>query len=170
MRNLRFTKIFTIIFICLLFICVIFNTVLQSQTAPYAVGDNIIRDIKLQTELMNIQLDVDKIFRSKPTLLVAAVSTCPHCNHEMDMLQRVYKDYYGLFNIIIALADWNNVEKLRKKYGDTFIYIPITITNLKKVNSVPYNVFADRNGYVVDTHRGALSEKLFVEKIKNIIK
>jgi thiol-disulfide isomerase/thioredoxin len=170
--SFKLTKRILIFSFFIVYIILTFNIIKlhSQQSSPYAIGDNIIRDIKLQTELMNIKFDVDKLFRGKPTLLIAVMTTCPYCNKELEYISNTYKDYYGLFNVIIAVTDWNNSEKLRQKYGDTFVYIPVVISNLKKVSSVPFAVFADKLGNVVDTHQGLMSDEVFKSKISKIIK
>ena len=135
----------------------------------YMIGDNIKNDIQLNTKLLNMTFDINKVFMNKPALVVAVMTTCPFCKKELEYLSTVYTEYYGLFNIIVAVADWANVNNIRTTYGDSFIYIPAVISNLKKVSSVPYNVFALKTGEIVDIHQGMLKPDDFKQKINLII-
>lgn len=117
-------------------------------------------------------------FKGKAIVLNFWTSWCPPCQNEMPNFNEVYlagKEEVQF--LMVALIDGNKeIEATALKFiKDKGYSFPIffdkkTSSALNfSVSSIPTSVFIDKDGYVVDTHVGALSKaqlESFIQKIK----
>lgn len=119
---------------------------------PFTKGFNIINDIQNNAKSRNITFNANQ-FIGKPTIVIKVGTYCPYSHNELELLRKIYNQYYGLFNVIVAVVDPENIDKLRVQYGDQFTYIPGYM--LTSYNSgVPFTIYVDDQGEIIDTDEG----------------
>ena len=116
-------------------------------------------------------------FIGKPIVLNFWASWCPPCQSEMPNFNEVYAENKDDIQfLMVALVDGNKETESTatqfiedKGYSFPIFFDSQTSTAINySVSSIPTSVFIDKDGYVVDTHTGALSKSMLEAKIDEI--
>jgi peroxiredoxin len=106
-----------------------------------------------------------KDFVGQPLLINFWATWCPPCRFEMPLLQDTYEKYRDQGLVVLGVDVQEGPELVKpflEQYGLTF---PVAldrsgaVSSAYRVMGLPTTVFVDRDGVVVDIHRGALIEQ-----------
>jgi thiol-disulfide isomerase/thioredoxin len=168
LKNYLKYKIFIIFFIFLLNIP--FSLYSEESGYIFNIGDNFYNEINLQVGLKGVQIpDITKELKGKPLLAVGVATTCPYCTSFLSTVNKIYPNYRGLFNVMLAVVDFRNAEKYINQYPE-FIIFPASFTGFNRLTSVPYFVLLDRQGNILFQHKGNLSEYDLTKLLDYLVK
>lgn len=112
----------------------------------------------------------------KPVFVNFWAAWCPFCVEEMPLMARVQKQFGNQY-LTLAInrgEDQSTGQKFTDKLGitDTFVLLnDKSDTTYPRYGgfAMPYSLFLDKNGVVVDIKLGPLTESELVEKIEKIL-
>ncbi|MCP1224680.1 TlpA disulfide reductase family protein [Sebaldella sp. S0638] len=112
--------------------------------------------------------------KNKKTLIVTAAEWCPDCHEELPVLENFYRKNKNKYNFAVIFIERRSSEEKVKEYLEkekfTFpvyydynsVFIDGTL-----INSVPTNIFLDKNGKITSVVVGTISdEKEFADALK----
>lgn len=115
-------------------------------------------------------------FRGKPLVLNVGASWCPHCQHEMPALAKVYNEHRGEIEMLVVFvkSPTKDVNKLIKKHGlkAKVVVDPdaAAVAKAYDVTGIPATFFIDAKGNVVDDYFGSIEEDELTKRIDEITK
>jgi len=119
----------------------------------------------------------DLMKNGKPTLLVFWVSWCPHCQREMPVLDKVYRDLKANSINAIGVSVDDDLEDAREfvsEYNITFPNVYAGTDAGEKVldnygiRGVPNTYIIDKDGVVRAHYVGEVSEKVIKEQFEKL--
>ena len=116
-------------------------------------------------------------FKGKPIVLNFWASWCPPCQSEMPNFDEVFAENQDDIQfLMVSLVDGNKETQATatqfvedKGYSFPIFFDKNSTSAINySVSSIPTSIFIDKDGYVVDTHTGALSKSMLEAKIEEI--
>lgn len=113
----------------------------------------------------------------KPVILNFWATWCPPCRSELPVFDKLYRQYGNEVSfMMIDLTDGyretvEGVKKFMSENGYTFpVYYDTegSAAEAYNVSSIPFTVAVGRNGNIVGTHLGAMSEAALEKLIKTV--
>ena len=113
----------------------------------------------------------------KPVILNFWATWCPPCRSELPAFDKLYRQYGNEVSfMMIDLTDGyretvEGVKKFMSENGYTFpVYYDTegSAAEAYNVSSIPFTVAVGRNGNIVGTHLGAMSEAVLEKLIKTV--
>ena len=113
----------------------------------------------------------------KPVILNFWATWCPPCRSELPAFDKLYRQYGNEVSfMMIDLTDGyretvEGVKKFISENGYTFpVYYDTEVSAAEayNVSSIPFTVAVGRNGNIVGTHLGAMSEAALEKLIKTV--
>ena len=112
--------------------------------------------------------------KNKKTLIVTAAEWCPDCHEELPVLEKFYRKNKNKYNFAVIFIERRSSEEKVKGYLNKekftfpvyYDYNSVFIDGTK-INSVPTNIFLDKNGKITSVVVGTISdEKDFSDALK----
>jgi thiol-disulfide isomerase/thioredoxin len=113
--------------------------------------------------------------RGKVIILDFFATWCPPCKQEVPGFTNLYRKYKDKGLEIIAVAvDKTSPYRINNFVKENDISYPVyldsgDLSGKYKVRSIPHTLFIDKNGSIVKTHIGYMSEDAFEREIKNLL-
>ncbi len=113
--------------------------------------------------------------RGKPVVLNFWASWCGPCKREAPELEKAFKKYSdkGVVFLGVAVQDTEeDAKKFIKKYGLTFptgLDSDQSLTDLYGVMGVPTTFIINKEGIIVYTHLGAVTEDLLEDELEKLL-
>lgn len=113
----------------------------------------------------------------KPVILNFWATWCPPCRSELPAFDKLYRQYGNEVSfMMIDLTDGyrETVEGVRKFISENGYTFPVyydtegSAAEAYNVSSIPFTVAVGRNGNIVGTHLGAMSEAALEKLIKTV--
>lgn len=113
----------------------------------------------------------------KPVILNFWATWCPPCRSELPAFDKLYRQYGNEVSfMMIDLTDGyrETVEGVKKFISENGYTFPVyydtegSAAEAYNVSSIPFTVAVGRNGNIVGTHLGAMSEAAFEKLIKTV--
>lgn len=113
----------------------------------------------------------------KPVILNFWATWCPPCRSELPALDKLYRQYGNEVSfMMIDLTDGyrETVEGVKKFISENGYTFPVyydtegSAAEAYNVSSIPFTVAVGRNGNIVGTHLGAMSEAALEKLIKTV--
>lgn len=113
----------------------------------------------------------------KPVILNFWATWCPPCRSELPAFDKLYRQYGNEVSfMMIDLTDGyrETVEGVKKFISDNGYTFPVyydtegSAAEAYNVSSIPFTVAVGRNGNIVGTHLGAMSEAALEKLIKTV--
>lgn len=118
-------------------------------------------------------------YKGKPIVVNFFATWCPPCKAELPSFENLYKKYgEDVEFIMVNLTDgYSQIKEDVKDFIDENKYtfpvyydIDFSAANAYKIYSIPETLFIDKEGNIVYTHVGMISEIMLEEKINEIMK
>lgn len=113
----------------------------------------------------------------KPVILNFWATWCPPCRSELPAFDKLYRQYGNEVSfMMIDLTDGyrETVEGVKKFISENGYTFPVyydtegSVAEAYNVSSIPFTVAVGRNGNIVGTHLGAMSEAALEKLIKTV--
>ncbi len=114
-------------------------------------------------------------FAGQPVLINFWATWCPPCRYEMPFLQAAYDKYKDQGFVVLAVDIQETPEVVKpflQQFGLTFPVVMDrsgAVSSAYRVQAIPTSVFVDRQGVVVDIHRGALTPEVLQGYLDRLI-
>lgn len=117
-------------------------------------------------------------FNEKPVIVNFWATWCGPCKSEMPAFENLYKRYKDDVDIMMVnMTDdtHDTVERVKQFVSQNGFTFPVYFdtkadaANTYRVMSIPMTLFIDKNGNIVNTHTGAMTEKMLNNYIINLI-
>jgi len=117
-------------------------------------------------------------FEGKALIINVWGTWCPPCKMEMPYMQKIYDEYKDKGLEIVGLAYERNpnpteaVKSFVDQNGYNWVMLIANKESLKSLgvgSGVPYTVFVDRDGNIVNKHTGMMSYNDFKSNVEKII-
>ncbi|MDX9758044.1 MAG: TlpA disulfide reductase family protein [Bacteroidota bacterium] len=118
----------------------------------------------------------DQSLKGKVIVLNFWATWCPPCRAEIPAFKKVYEQYKGkgveIVGVSLDQKGWDVIRPFIKQYA---INYPIVLGGAEiaraygNIRSIPTTIIIDRNGKVVDSHVGAMSEQQLIKSFEKLL-
>jgi peroxiredoxin len=102
-------------------------------------------------------------FAGQPVLINFWATWCPPCRYEMPFLQAAYEKYKSQGFVVLAVDIQETPEVVKPFLQELGLTFPVAmdrsgaVSSAYRIQAIPTSIFVNRDGVVVDIHRGALT-------------
>ncbi|MFQ5341691.1 MAG: redoxin domain-containing protein [Anaerolineae bacterium] len=114
-------------------------------------------------------------FAGQPVLINFWATWCPPCRYEMPFLQAAYDKYKDQSFVVLAVDIQETAEVVKPFLQELGLTFPVAmdrsgaVSSAYRIQAIPTSIFVDRQGVVVDIHRGALTPEVLQGYLDKLI-